>query len=88
MFGKLAHKLLVLCLLQVHCKRHEILCKRKKERKKEKKERKKKSMISMPRSSSLSSKKGERRYLKTSTTKFFTNSSVRGSVSRSKVALG
>jgi hypothetical protein len=45
-------------------------------------------MISMPRSSSLSSKKGERRYPKTSTTKFFINSSVGGSLSRSKVELG
>jgi hypothetical protein len=45
-------------------------------------------MISMPRSSSLSSKKGERRYPKISTTKFFINSSVGGSLSRSKVELG
>jgi hypothetical protein len=57
-----------LSLLQVHCKRQEILCKK---RKKERKEKKKKSMISMLRSSLLSSKKGERRYPKTSTTKFF-----------------
>jgi hypothetical protein len=45
-------------------------------------------MISTPRSSSLSSKKEGRRYLKTSTTKFFINSSVRGSLSRSRVELG
>jgi hypothetical protein len=45
-------------------------------------------MISMPRSSSLSSNKGERRYPKTSTTKFFINSSVGGNLSRSKVELG
>jgi hypothetical protein len=42
----------------------------------------------MPRSSSLSSKKGERRYPKTFTTKFFINSSVGCSLSRSKVELG
>jgi hypothetical protein len=42
----------------------------------------------MPRSSSLSSKKGERRYPKTSTTKFFINSSVGGGLSKSKVELG
>jgi hypothetical protein len=41
----------------------------------------------MPRSSSLSSKEG-RRYLKTSTEKFFINFSVRGNLSRSKVELG
>jgi hypothetical protein len=45
-------------------------------------------MISMPRSSSLSSKNRERRYPKTSTAKFFINSSVGGSLSRSKVELG
>jgi hypothetical protein len=44
-------------------------------------------MISIPRSSSLSSK-DERRYLKTSTTKFFINSSVAGSLLRNKVELG
>jgi hypothetical protein len=49
--------------------------------------RKEKSMVSMPRSSSLSSKKGERRYLKTSTAKFI-NFLVAGSLSRSKVELG
>jgi hypothetical protein len=84
-----------LSLLQVHCilsKRQEILCKKRKKRRR-KKERKKgrekeKSMISMPRSSSLSSKKGERKYPKTFTTKFFINSSVGGSLSRSKVELG
>jgi hypothetical protein len=74
-----------LSLLQVHCKRQEILCKK---RKKEKRREKNKSMISMPRSSLLSSKKGERRYPKTCTTKFFINSSVGGSLSRSKVELG
>jgi hypothetical protein len=81
-----------LSLLQVHCilsKRQEILCKKRKKRKKKEKNKKgEKSMISMPRSSSLSSKKGERRYPKTSTTKFFINSSVGGSLSRSKVELG
>jgi hypothetical protein len=81
-----------LSLLQVYCilsKRQEILCKKKEEeRKRRKKEREKeKSMISMPRSSSLSSKE-EIRYLKTSTAKFFINSSVGGSLSRSKVELG
>jgi hypothetical protein len=62
----------------------------KKERKKkrEKKREKKKSMISVLRSSLLASKKGERRYPKTSATKFFINSSVGGSLSRSKVELG
>jgi hypothetical protein len=61
---------------------------RKKRRKKKKKKRAKdKSMNSMPRSSSWSSKKGERRYLKTSTAKFFINSSVGGSLSRSKIEL-
>jgi hypothetical protein len=79
-----------LSLLQVHCKRQEIFCKkiRKKEKNKEREREKEKSMISMPRSSSLSSKKGERRYPKTSKTKFFINSSVGGSLSRSKVELG
>jgi hypothetical protein len=79
-----------LSLLQVYCilsKRQEILCK-KRRKKKNKKRAKEKSMISMPRSSSLSSKKGERRYPKTSTAKFFINSSVGGSLSRSKVELG
>jgi hypothetical protein len=42
----------------------------------------------MPRSSLLSSKKGERRYPKTSIAKFFINASVGGSLSRSKVELG
>jgi hypothetical protein len=42
----------------------------------------------MPRSSSLSSKKGDRRYPKSFTAKFFINSSVRGNLSRSKVELG
>jgi hypothetical protein len=42
----------------------------------------------MPRSSSLSSNKGERRYPKTSTTKFFINSLVGGSLFRRKVELG
>jgi hypothetical protein len=42
----------------------------------------------MPRSLSLSSKKGERRYPKTYTAKFFINSSVGDSLSRSKVELG
>jgi hypothetical protein len=42
----------------------------------------------MTRSSLLSSKKGERRYLKTSTAKFFINFSVGGILSRSKVELG
>jgi hypothetical protein len=42
----------------------------------------------MPRNSSLSSKKGERRYPKTSIVKFFINSSVGDSISRSKVELG
>jgi hypothetical protein len=42
----------------------------------------------MPRSSLLSSKKGERRYTKTSIVKFFINSSVGGSLSRSKIELG
>jgi hypothetical protein len=42
----------------------------------------------MPRSSSLSSKKGERRYPKTSTVKFFINSLVGGSLSKSNVELG
>jgi hypothetical protein len=82
-----------LSLLQVHCilrKRQEILCKKRrmKKNKKEKKREREKSLISMPRSSSLSSKKVERIYLKTSTTKFFINSSVGGSLSRSKVELG
>jgi hypothetical protein len=86
-----------LSLLYVHCilsKRQKILCKkRKKKKKKKKKEKKKerekeKSMISMPRSSSLSSKKGEKRYPKTSTAKFFINSLIGGSLSRSKVELG
>jgi hypothetical protein len=45
-------------------------------------------MISMPRSSSLSSKKGEKRYHRTSIAKFSINSSVGGSLSRSKVELG
>jgi hypothetical protein len=81
-----------LSLLQVHPKvrgRRSFVKKKKKKKKERKKKREKeKSMISMPRSSSLSSKKGERRYPKTSTTKFFINSSVRGSLSRSKVELG
>jgi hypothetical protein len=60
-----------------------------KKKEEEKKEgEKEKSVISMPRSSSLSSKKGERRYPKISTTKFFINSLVGGSLSRSKVELG
>jgi hypothetical protein len=42
----------------------------------------------MPRSSSWSSKQGEIRYPKTSTAKFFINSSVGGSLFRSKVELG
>jgi hypothetical protein len=42
----------------------------------------------MPRSSLLSSKKGERRYPKISIAKFFINSSAGGSLSRSKVELG
>jgi hypothetical protein len=42
----------------------------------------------MPRSSLLSSKKGERRYPKTSTTKFSINYLVGGSLFRSKVELG
>jgi hypothetical protein len=42
----------------------------------------------MPRSSSLSSKKGQKIYPKTSIAKFFINSSVGGSLSRSKVELG
>jgi hypothetical protein len=79
-----------LSLLQVYCilsKRQKILCKKRRKKKNKKKRAKEKSMISMPRSSSLSSKKGERRYPKTSIAKFI-NSSVGGSLSRSKVELG
>jgi hypothetical protein len=42
----------------------------------------------MPRSSSLSSKKGVKRYPKTSIARFFINFLVGGSLSRSKVELG
>jgi hypothetical protein len=75
-----------LSLLQVHyiLRGRRSFVKKEKERKNKKGE---KSMISMPRSSSLSSKKGERRYPKTSTAKFFINSLVGGSLSRSKVEL-
>jgi hypothetical protein len=58
-----------------------------KKRRKKREREKEKSMISMPRSSLLSSKE-RRRYLKTSTAKFFMNFSVGGSLSRSKVELG
>jgi hypothetical protein len=70
--------------------RRSFVKKRKKRRsKKRKREREQEnSMISMPRSSSLLSKKGERRYPKTSIAKFFINSLVGGSLSRSKVELG
>jgi hypothetical protein len=62
--------------------------KKKREKREREKRKRKKFMISMPRSSLLSSNKGERRYPKISTTKFFINSSVGGSLSRSKVDLG
>jgi hypothetical protein len=62
--------------------------KKEKKRKKREKRKKKKSMISMPKSLLLSLKKGERRYPKTSTVKFFINFLVGGSLSRSKVELG